>query len=177
MHIMSSVEELMPSVGTPVPSPSILAVLLRQSDSTLQNIGKTDVSSPPFLSEDFDNPFDFCEKSVIVSKRHLISISDDGKLWNWLLTAEGHADTQKDDKKLGSINGDSTVSLIGTQANTSIPSSNDSRTCMSSSTFNQEDIILKVSLYLQTLSLTFMAQIANSNCITTYNSIFLLLIL
>lgn len=91
---MCRMEELMPSVGTPVPSPSILAVVISQTDSILQNIGKlcSDVYSTSSLIEDFNNPFDFCDETLIVSKTHLISISDDGKIWKWLLTAEGSGD-------------------------------------------------------------------------------------
>lgn len=93
-HIMCRMEELMPSVGTPVPSPSILAVVISQTDSVLQNIGKrcSDVYNTSSLIEDFNNPFDFCDETAIVSKTHLISISDDGKIWKWLLTAEASGD-------------------------------------------------------------------------------------
>ncbi|KAI4335695.1 hypothetical protein L6164_014318 [Bauhinia variegata] len=172
VHIMCSVEELMPSVGTSVPSPSVLAVLLCHSDSTLQNIGKfySDVTISPFLEEDFDNPFDFCDKSAIVSKTHLISISDDGKIWNWLLTAEGQAESKKDDKKFDLVNDDSKVSVPGTNADTTITSTgglklevgrqqehlNYSRNRLPSLTSNQEDILIKISLVgqLQLLSST-----------------------
>ncbi|TQE06958.1 hypothetical protein C1H46_007348 [Malus baccata] len=49
VHIMCSMEELMPSIGTSVPSPLVLALVISQSDSTLQNIGKlySDVPHPP----------------------------------------------------------------------------------------------------------------------------------
>ena len=89
---MCMMEELMPSVGTPVPSPSILAVVVSQTDSTLQNISKlcSDVHSS--FAVDFNNPFDFCDESLVISKTNMISISDDGKIWKWLLTAEGFGD-------------------------------------------------------------------------------------
>ncbi|XP_019452543.1 PREDICTED: WD repeat-containing protein 11-like isoform X1 [Lupinus angustifolius] len=173
VHIMCSMEELMPSIGTSVPSPSILSVLLCQSDSTIQNIGKSysDVPSSPYLREDFDNPFDFCDESTIVSKIHLISISDDGKIWNWLLTTEGNAaDTQKDDKRLGLVNDDGKVSFPEVNSNTTISSAGgrdpevhrhqerlkDSKSCMPSSIFNQEEMLIKISLVgqLQLLSST-----------------------
>ncbi|KAK7264903.1 hypothetical protein RJT34_32516 [Clitoria ternatea] len=172
VHIMYSMEELMPSVGTSVPSPSILSVLLCQSDSTLQDIGKSysDAPSSPYLREDFDNPFDFCDESNIVSKIHLISISDDGKIWNWLMTAEGHADTQKDDKKLCLVRDDHTVSLRGVNSNT-VPSFadgqdlnvgmqqehfNGNRNRLQSSILKPEEISMKISLVgqLQLLSST-----------------------
>lgn len=91
-------QELMPSVGTSVPSPSILAAVICQSDCALQNVGEmySDVPHSPFKDDNFDNPFDFCEESLPASKTHLISISDDGKVWNWLLTAEGPDYTSKD---------------------------------------------------------------------------------
>ena len=141
---MCSVEELMPSVGTSVPSPSLLAVQLCQSDSTLQNIGKicSDVPSTPSLGEDFDNPFDFFEESVIVSKSHMISISDDGKIWNWLLTAEGQANHPKDDKD----NDDNRISFPGITASRKQDHVNDSRSRFSNSTFKQEDIVIKVNI-------------------------------
>ncbi|KAE9602295.1 putative transcription factor WD40-like family [Lupinus albus] len=173
VHIMCSMEELMPSIGTSVPSPSILSVLFCQSDSTIQNIGKSysDVPSSPYLREDFDNPFDFCDESIIVSKIHLISISDDGKIWNWLLTTEGNAaNTQKDDKRLGLVNDDDKVSFPEVNSNTTISSAGgrdpevhrhqerlkDSKSCMPSSLFNQEEMLIKISLVgqLQLLSST-----------------------
>ncbi|KAK7330084.1 hypothetical protein VNO77_24270 [Canavalia gladiata] len=172
VHIMYSLEELMPSVGTSIPSPSILSALLCQSDSTLQKIGKSysDVPSSPYLREDFDNPFDFFDDSNIVSKIHLISVSDDGKIWNWLLTAEGHAEAQKDDKKLGLVNDDHTVSFPGANSNTLASSAggrdlnagrqqehfNDNKSHLQSSIFDQEEISIKVSLVgqLQLLSST-----------------------
>lgn len=141
VYAMSSMEELMPSLGTSVPSPSVLAVVLNQSNSILQNIAKTNAPNSNYLDNDPDNPFDFCDKSFIVSETHLISISDDGKLWNWILTAEGKPDTQKDDKKSNLIKDDST-SLVGTSANTTMTSKN----CPSSSSFNPENILLKVSI-------------------------------
>lgn len=163
---MCSMEELMPSIGTSVPSPSILSVLLCQSDSTLQNICKnySDVPSSPYLREDFDNPFDFCDEPIIVSKIHLISVSDDGKIWNWLLTAEGQADSQKEDKKLGLVNADGRVPFPDANSNSVLSTAggcslnvgrqqehlNDSKSRLPSSIFSQEEILIKVSLYLQT---------------------------
>lgn len=95
-------QELMPSVGSSVPSPSILAAVICESDCALQNVGKiySDVPHTPFSDEDYDNPFDFCDESLPASKTHLISISDDGKVWNWLLTAEGPEVAPKDVPKL-----------------------------------------------------------------------------
>lgn len=134
---MSSLEELMPSVGTSVPSPSVLTVLLCHSDSALQDISRncSDESSS-FLAEEFDNPFDFCDESIVLSKTNLISISDDGKIWSWLLTAEGNTDAQKIDKTLGLVNGDNEVSFPEAKANTDLSS-------------KQDNVIIKVSSHLE----------------------------
>ena len=162
MHIMCAIEELIPSIGTPVPSPSILAVIICQSDSTFQNVGKlySDVSHSPSPDVDFDTPFDFCDEPLLVSKTHLISISDDGKIWNWLLTAEGPENTQKDDTNLGLVADVSEVPVPGTNANTVISSSSGSfmeagkqpehmdsgRSCPSNSTSSLADMSFKVCL-------------------------------
>lgn len=90
---MCSLDELMPSVGTTLPSPLVLAATISQSDYTLQDIHKHCPGTDPF-DMDFNNPFDFFDESHIISKTHLISISDDGKVWKWLLTAEGSRDGQ-----------------------------------------------------------------------------------
>ena len=136
MHIMCSMEELIPSIGTSVPSPSILAVIIFfligilaviicQSDSTFQNIGKlySDVPHSSSPDVDFDTPFDFCDEPLLVSKTHLISISDDGKIWNWLLTAEGPENTQKNDTKLGLVADVNEVPVPGTNDNSVVSSS------------------------------------------------------
>lgn len=101
-YTMCATQELMPSIGNSVPSPSILATVLCQADCALQNVGKiySDVPHSPFSDEDFDNPFDFCDESLPASKTHLISISDDAKIWNWLLTADGLDDSLKDTSKI-----------------------------------------------------------------------------
>ncbi|XP_016491990.2 uncharacterized protein LOC107811549 isoform X4 [Nicotiana tabacum] len=96
VHTMCAMEELMPSIGTSVPSPSILAAVISHSDAALQNIGKLYSDAHHSVDVDFDNPFDFCDESLVLSKTRLISISDDGKVWKWLLTAEGSLDVQKD---------------------------------------------------------------------------------
>ncbi|CAK7345444.1 unnamed protein product [Dovyalis caffra] len=98
VHVMGGMEELMPSIGTSVPSPSVLAVAICQSESTRQHVAKicSDAPNSPSAEVDFDNPFDFCDETVVHSTTHMISISDDGKVWNWLLTAEGTEDNQKD---------------------------------------------------------------------------------
>lgn len=98
--MMCAMEELIPSIGTSVPSPSVLAVVISHSDSTIQNISKLYSDGHPSLYADTDNPFDSCDESLVISKTPLISISDDGILWKWLLTAEGSGDVQNKTKKL-----------------------------------------------------------------------------
>lgn len=123
MHEMCSMEELLPSLGTSVPSPSVLALAISQSDSTLQNIGKlySDAPDSPFSTVEFDNPFDFCDAPLVLSKTHLVSISDDGKVWNWLLTAEGEYN-HKDDKDLDVVSNITELSVTGTNTNSVVAS-------------------------------------------------------
>ncbi|KAL8129594.1 hypothetical protein V2J09_018749 [Rumex salicifolius] len=94
---MCAIQEIMPSIGNSVPSPCILATLICQSDCTLQGVGKFSPGGPlsPFIEEDFDSHFDFSDAPIPVSKTHLISVSDDGKIWNWLLSSEDLEDTTK----------------------------------------------------------------------------------
>lgn len=95
-------EELMPSIGTSVPTPAVLALTLCQSESSVQNIGlvftnpsniQTSLAEDPSdsqasLTED-DTLSKILNKDIdTVPKTCLISISDDGKIWNWLLTSD-----------------------------------------------------------------------------------------
>ncbi|GAB4832842.1 hypothetical protein Ancab_006857 [Ancistrocladus abbreviatus] len=109
-YVMCTMQELMPAIGSSVPSPAILAAVICQSDCALQDVGKlyADVPHTPFADEDYDNPFDFYDESLPVSRTHLISISDDGKVWNWLLATERPDDTSKDSVNLSAVT-DSTV--------------------------------------------------------------------
>ncbi|KAM1046662.1 hypothetical protein PS2_025881 [Malus domestica] len=167
VHIMCSMEELMPSIGTSVPSPSLLALVISQSDSTLQNVSKIysdDVPHSPFPDLDFDNPFDFCDEPLLVSKTHLISISDDGKIWNWLLTAEGLEDNRKYDTNLGiselPVPGTNTNIIVSStggldmEAGKQIEKISGDRNRPSNSIVSHTDLSLKISLVgqLQLLS-------------------------
>ncbi|XP_024959372.1 WD repeat-containing protein 11-like [Cynara cardunculus var. scolymus] len=132
VHVMCMMEELMPSLGTPVPSPSVLAVVISQSDSTLQNVrkhlndGHHASSSDMEFDMDFDNPFDFCDESHVISRTHLLSISDDGKIWNWLLTAEGLTENKKDTSNVGVVAEISKDPVLDTNADEGAQSSFDS---------------------------------------------------
>ncbi|CAL5438889.1 unnamed protein product [Camellia sinensis] len=127
VHIMCMMEELIPSIGTSVPSPSVLAVVISQSDSILQNIAKlySDISHTSSPDEDFDTPLDFCDESLLISKIHLLSISDDGKIWNWLLTAEGPGDAQKDARNSGTVDEGSEVPGLETKSSTGVSSADE----------------------------------------------------
>ncbi|KAJ4950939.1 hypothetical protein NE237_027771 [Protea cynaroides] len=98
VHMMCSMEELLPSIGTTFPSPSVLSVVLCQSESTLQNVGKlySDPHDASLVALDSVTLLDSWKKPSLVSNTYLISITDDGKIWNWLLTAEGITDALKD---------------------------------------------------------------------------------
>lgn len=93
VHVMCTMEEYLPSIGMSIPSPSALAILLSQSDSTMQTITKLHPDGTS--SVDFDNPFDFYDESLLVSETTFISLSDDGKIWKWVLSAEGVEDALK----------------------------------------------------------------------------------
>nr|XP_043627885.1 WD repeat-containing protein 11-like isoform X2 [Erigeron canadensis] len=165
VHVMCMMEELMPSLGTPVPSPSVLAVVISRSDSTLQNVRKLlsdgHHSSTPDteVDMDFDNPFDFCDEFQVISKTHVLSITDDGKIWNWLLTAEGPTENQKDAADVGVVADSSNVPALDTTAD-GVDSSLDpvkdvvkqtdkeniKKGRSSASKWNQDDLVLKFSL-------------------------------
>ncbi|OMO81166.1 hypothetical protein CCACVL1_12565 [Corchorus capsularis] len=165
IHVLCTMEELMPSIGTSVPTPSVLAVLVSQSESTLQNISKLySDSSNGAIDVDFDNPFDFYDDTLLVSKTHLISISDDGKLWSWIVTAEGTGDVQKDVINSGKI-ADASEELttknisssdgLFTEGGNQLDDTN-GRIQLSNSTFGLADATFKISLVgqLQLLSST-----------------------
>ncbi|XAR66876.1 hypothetical protein NMG60_11013245 [Bertholletia excelsa] len=125
VHTMIMMEELMPAIGTSVPSPSVLAIVISQQDSTLQNVGKLYSDSFHTSDVDFDTPLDFCDQSLLISKTHLISISDDGKIWNWLLTAEGPGDAQKDVRNTPAIDKSSDVPIENPDSSAVVSSVNE----------------------------------------------------
>ena len=136
-------EELIPSIGSSVPSPSVLSVLISQSESILQNISKLySDSSNGASDEDFDNPFDFSDDTLFLFKTHLLSISDDGKLWSWILTSEGTGDMQKDvinSGKIADVSEESTA-----EGSRQLDNINGSRIQLSNSTFGLADVTFKV---------------------------------
>ncbi|PHT42967.1 hypothetical protein CQW23_16992 [Capsicum baccatum] len=153
VHTMCAMEEMMPAIGTSVPSPSILAAVISHSDAALQTIGKLYSDAHHSVDVDFDNPFDFCDESLVLSKTRLISISDDGKVWKWLLIAEGSVDIQEDMTNPDIVaEAFKTVpsEIIGHSSEiSSAPLSNDansSRICLSKSTTGLDEVSFKVSL-------------------------------
>ncbi|KAG7559478.1 Quinoprotein alcohol dehydrogenase-like superfamily [Arabidopsis thaliana x Arabidopsis arenosa] len=163
LHVMCTMEEFMPSIGMSIPSPSALAVLLSHSDSTMQTITKLHPDGTSSI--DFDNPFDFYDESLLVSKTTFISLSDDGKIWKWVLSAEGVEDALKNASDLDMGTGGTAAALPGAiQENDSsrlddelvVAPTNRCRGHTSSSSMEKSDLSFKISLtgQLQLLSST-----------------------
>ncbi|XP_008809225.1 WD repeat-containing protein 11 isoform X2 [Phoenix dactylifera] len=98
VHVLCTMEELMPSIGTAVPSPAVLAITLCQSESAIQNVVRLCSESSytqSSLDLDYASPKSLYKEMDFGPKSHLISISDDGKIWNWLLTSDKARDAQK----------------------------------------------------------------------------------
>ncbi|CAE6074452.1 unnamed protein product [Arabidopsis arenosa] len=163
LHVMCTMEEFMPSIGMSIPSPSALAVLLSHSDSTMQTITKLHPDGTSSI--DFDNPFDFYDESLLVSKTTFISLSNDGKIWKWVLSAEGVEDALKNASDLDMGTGGTAAALPGAiQENDSsslddelvVAPTNRSRGHTSSSSMEKSDLSFKISLtgQLQLLSST-----------------------
>ncbi|XP_048608744.1 WD repeat-containing protein 11 isoform X2 [Brassica napus] len=106
VHVLCGIEELIPAIGISAPLPSLLSLLISQLDSTLQNIRK--IHSDPVLDASMvDDSFYFSgdDDAFLGFKTHFISISDDGKLWSWILSVKRDKDSsnlQSNDKPLKS---------------------------------------------------------------------------
>ncbi|XP_072994075.1 uncharacterized protein [Typha latifolia] len=116
VHVLSTIEELMPSLGTSVPSPSLLAVTLCQSEYAIQNVDRLCTDSlytqPSHIidyapEENFNKDMD---NHCYHSKAYIVSISDDGKIWNWLLTSDKARDSPQASID---VNRSTQISLIG----------------------------------------------------------------
>ncbi|CAA0372150.1 unnamed protein product [Arabidopsis thaliana] len=92
VHVLCAIEEFMPTIGNSVPSPSLLTLLISQLDSTLQNI-RTIHSDALLDSSELEISFDFNNDAFLLFKTHFISISDDGKIWSWIVTFNGDEDS------------------------------------------------------------------------------------
>ncbi|CAE6012980.1 unnamed protein product [Arabidopsis arenosa] len=91
VHVLCGLEELMPTIGNSVPSPSLLTLLISQLDSTFQNM-RTSHSDALLDNSELEISFDFNNDAFLRFKTHFISISDDGKIWSWILTFNGDED-------------------------------------------------------------------------------------
>ncbi|CAH8386239.1 unnamed protein product [Eruca vesicaria subsp. sativa] len=125
VHLLCGIEELMPAICNLAPLPSLLSLLISQLDSTLQNIRK--IHSDPVLdASKVDDSFYFGDDAFLWFKTHFISISDDGKIWSWILSVKKDKDSNRhsnDDKRLKSSTETSfevygeirniTISLVG----------------------------------------------------------------
>jgi WD40 repeat protein len=96
VHLLCAVEELMPSIGTVVPPPAVLAATIWQSESIFRNIDKQcqdlaqTQSSYSFIT-DTNSDQNVCQGTMT----YLTSISEDGKIWSWLLTFDKSAYPKK----------------------------------------------------------------------------------
>jgi WD repeat-containing protein 11 len=83
VHLLCAVEELMPSIGTVVPSPAVLAATIWQSESIFRSIEKQcqDLAQPHSFTIDTNSDQNACQGTMT----YLTSISEDGKIWSWLL--------------------------------------------------------------------------------------------
>ena len=93
MHLLCAVEELMPSIGTVVPSPAVLAATIWQSESILRNIEKQcqDLADTHSFITDTNSDQNACQGTMT----YVTSISEDGKIWSWLLTFDKSAHSSK----------------------------------------------------------------------------------
>lgn len=95
IYVLCMMEALIPSMGTSVPSPTILAVSHCSSEFEIEKVSKicseeapgVKLFELPTYTENSSSSM-LSRQSVLVLKTAIISISDDGKVWNWLLTAE-----------------------------------------------------------------------------------------
>ena len=112
VHLLCAVEELMPSIGTVVPPPAVLAATIWQSESIFRNIDKQcqDLAqtqpSHSFIT-DTNSDQNVCQGTMT----YLTSISEDGKIWSWLLTFDKSAHPNK--ATLGAnLHGHSSINAI-----------------------------------------------------------------
>ncbi|XP_010510885.1 PREDICTED: WD repeat-containing protein 11-like isoform X1 [Camelina sativa] len=96
VHVLCGIEELIPTIGNYVPSPSLLTLLISQLDSTFQNM-RTIHSDGLLDSSEPEISFDFNNDAFLRFETHFISISDDGKIWSWIMTFNGEGDGDGDE--------------------------------------------------------------------------------
>nr|BAJ97189.1 predicted protein [Hordeum vulgare subsp. vulgare] len=96
VHLLHAVEELMPSIGTVVPPPAVLATTIWQSESIFRNIGKKSQDLAHMQSSEsiiFDTKSNQDMYQGIMT--YLTSISEDGKIWSWHLTFDKSVSSNK----------------------------------------------------------------------------------
>jgi hypothetical protein len=96
VHLLHAVEELMPSIGTVVPPPAVLATTVWQSESIFRNIDRQSqdlAQMEPSHSVIFDTNSN--ENMYQGAMSYLTSVSEDGKIWTWHLTFDKAAGSKK----------------------------------------------------------------------------------
>ncbi|KAK3155963.1 hypothetical protein QOZ80_2AG0101060 [Eleusine coracana subsp. coracana] len=96
VHLLCAVEELMPSVGTVVPPPAVLASTIWQSESIFHNIDKQcqDLVQAQFshcVTTDTNSDHNMYHGNTT----YLTSVSEDGKIWSWLLSFDKSLQSNK----------------------------------------------------------------------------------
>ncbi|KAK1614663.1 hypothetical protein QYE76_020180 [Lolium multiflorum] len=98
VHLLQAVEELMPSIGTVVPPPAVLATAVWQSESIFRNIDKLSQDLAQTQSSHSVISDTNSDKNVYQgAMSYITSISEDGKIWSWHLTFD---DKSADSKKI-----------------------------------------------------------------------------
>lgn len=86
----------MPSIGTVVPPPAVLAATIWQSESIFRNIEKKSQDLAHMQSSEsviFDTKSN--QKMYQGTVTYLTSISEDGKIWSWHLTFDKSVSSKK----------------------------------------------------------------------------------
>jgi len=169
--VLCTMEELLPSIGTTVPSPAVLAVSLCQTESVIQNVGRLCIGASD-IDSSFDatcmSPLNLCIGTGFVYRTYLTSISDDGKIWKWLLTFDEAKDARKALNMIvtadigaeavsekHTVLGDSSVGFVVDVANESEPPVKNSSSQLTNSSNTELTHSIKViglTISIQTLS-------------------------
>ncbi|KAF7083409.1 hypothetical protein CFC21_087207 [Triticum aestivum] len=96
VHLLHAVEELMPSIGTVVPPPAVLATTIWQSESIFRIIDRQSQDLALMQSSQsiiFDTKSN--QNMYRGTMTYLTSISEDGKIWSWHLTFDKSVSSKK----------------------------------------------------------------------------------
>uniref|UniRef100_A0A0E0CF77 Uncharacterized protein n=1 Tax=Oryza meridionalis TaxID=40149 RepID=A0A0E0CF77_9ORYZ len=96
VHLLCAVEDLMPSIGTIVPPPAVLATTIWQSEAIFRNIEKQSrdlgqIQSTHSVISDTNTNQNMYQGTMT----YLTSISEDGKIWSWHLSFDKSACARK----------------------------------------------------------------------------------